>query len=93
MAKAEKFRTRWMSIKGATYEARIMVEGWTGAVTEVNAAADPATLEWSDTEKFDTVQGSALTPRLISATDRQFVSLYTVKHGDIAVDLYRNGSL
>ena len=93
MAKAEKFRTRWMSIKGAIYEARIMVEGWTGAVTEVNAAADPATLEWSDTEKFDTVQGSALTLRLISATDRQFVSLYTVKHGDIAVDLYRNGSL
>lgn len=60
---------------------------------EVELAADPVKLEWSEVEKFDPVRGCGATLRLISMADRQFYDMYSVEYGVIELNLYRNESL
>lgn len=61
-------------------------EGWP---LEITLAADPVTIEWSEVEKLDPVQGSCATLRLVSMNDRQFFDMYSVEYGSIELRIYR----
>ena len=78
-------------------EARYRIEIWgegNNVAREISVDFDaPAMIEWAEVAKLDPVQGSALTLRLISESDREFVGLYTVAEGAWRVDIYRNGDL
>lgn len=69
---------------------------WTGegdapADTEakelVFSADSPLVLEWTATEKYEPVQGSSATLRVVSETDREFIGLYTVKTASVRLDV------
>lgn len=69
---------------------------WTGegdAPTDTEAKElafpgdSPLVLEWTATEKYESVQGSSATLRVISETDREFIGLYTVKAASVRLDV------
>lgn len=78
-------------------EARYRIEIWgegNNVAGEISVDFDaPAMIEWAEVAKLDPVQGSALTLRLVSESDREFVGLYTVEEGAWRVDIYRNKAL
>lgn len=56
-------------------------------------AGSPLTIEWSRTDKYNPMQPSNATLKLISDTDREFVGLYAVKPGAVRMDvLFRLGN-
>lgn len=71
---------------------------WTGdgdapadtAATEISFPADnPLVLEWQSTEKYEPVQSSSATLKVISDTDRQFIGLYTTKAASVRLTVFR----
>ena len=50
-------------------------------------------LEWGEVGKLDPVQGSSLTLRLVSRSDREFTGLYSATGGVWRVDVLREGVL
>jgi hypothetical protein len=54
---------------------------------------EPAEIEWSEVDKLEPVQGSALTLTLLSTSDRQYIDLYSVETGEVWAEVWRNGSL
>lgn len=77
----------------ACYRIEIWGEG-NNVAREISVDFDaPAMIEWAEVAKLDPVQGSALTLRLVSESDREFVGLYTVEEGAWRVDIYRNDDL
>lgn len=48
----------------------------------------PIEIEWEETDKITPIQPSAMTVRLISRSDREFVDLYTVEAGGIMGTFY-----
>lgn len=54
----------------------------------------PVEIEWEEKDKIEPVQSSAMTVRLISRTDREFVNLYSIEAGSITGSFFnlRNGT-
>ena len=53
----------------------------------------PLTIEWSEKEKHDVIHGSCATLNIISQADRKYLDLYTVRYGDVRLDVYRDNVL
>lgn len=86
-------RPAWIAGREARYRIEIWGDG-SHVAREISVEFDaPAVIEWAEVTKLDPVQGSALTLRLISESDREFVGLYTVEEGAWRVDIYRDGDL
>lgn len=61
---------------------------------ELTLPADtPVEIEWHDTTPLTPVQGSSLTLKLHSLTDRQYLYLHTAADGDIRADIYLDNYL
>jgi hypothetical protein len=64
------------------------------SLDELNFPYDePAVIEWEETDKLSPIQGSALTLKVNSDYDRQFLRLYTTKPGAVIIKVYRNDTL
>lgn len=85
---------RFLSRKQVEYVVNIYREG-----VDVKTPGDlvfgevPAEIEWSEVDKLEPVQGSALTLTLLSTSDRQYTDLYAVQTGEVWVELLRKGEL
>lgn len=88
------YRGEFLSKRGVTWKVEILKEGFAGQVTELTFPADtPLEFNWSETDKLEPVQASSATLKVVSESDRQFISLYTVAVGDVRMDVYRNNVL
>ena len=82
------------SQNGTLYRIEILSPDSSNIPTEVRFPADtPIEIEWQETSKLDPVQGSSLTLKLLSESDRHFINLYQVAVGSVVCRLYRNGAL
>lgn len=82
-----------------SHEWQIRIEPAAGSgmdmpFVEMDMPADtPAEIEWQDTDLLAPVQGSALTLKLHSLTDRQHLYLHAAADGDIRADIFLDGGL
>lgn len=84
----------FVSNAGVLYRAEIWQEASKPfPVYEVNFSSEGIQIEYSDIEKWATVQGSSATVSLWSVVDRQYADLYTVKEGDVILEIMRDGEL
>ena len=56
-------------------------------------AVEPLIIDWGETSKETPICGSTATLSIESPGDRTYISLYTVKPGEIGLDVYREGAL
>ena len=97
MAKYLRYWGEFTSRKGTLWRVEIRQE-WSGggdmpedtAAQEVFFPADsPLVIEWQSTEKYEPVQASCATLKVMSDTDRQFADLYTVVPASVRLDVFR----
>lgn len=91
MSMGVRYKGGFYSYNNILYEIEILQEGYSGAVTTVGFTDTPLVIEWDEVDKLEPVMSSSAKLQLFSDSDRQFVSLYTVKAGSIRLDVYRNG--
>ena len=51
------------------------------------------TIEWGEVERWEVLQGSTATLRIISPGDRTYLDLYAIRVGEVRMDVYRDGAL
>lgn len=56
-------------------------------------AVEPLVIDWGETSKETPICGSTATLSIESPGDRTYINLYTVKPGEIGLDVYREGAL
>lgn len=56
-------------------------------------AVEPLIIDWGETSKETSICGSTATLSIESPGDRTYINLYTVKPGEIGLDVYREGAL
>jgi hypothetical protein len=56
-------------------------------------ADEPVMIEWDEQDKLAPVQGSMLTLKVESMSDRQFIDLYTTTAGAVVITVKRDGAL
>ena len=56
-------------------------------------AVEPLVIDWGGTSKETPICGSTATLSIESPGDRTYINLYTVKPGEIGLDVYREGAL
>ena len=93
MALAKRYEGGFNSLGDIAYRFEIWQEGFAGNPTEIAVTDDPLTIEWAETDKLEPVHSSSAKLQLYSDSDRQFVDLYTIKAGNVRLDIYREGSL
>lgn len=94
MALALRYQREFYSLDAVIWRIEIFQEGFAGQAAVIDVADEsPLVIEWPETGKMDPIQASSATVRLISGSDGQFLDLYTVRAGDVRLDVYRNGSL
>ena len=54
---------------------------------------EPLLIEWNTTTKDEVMCGSTATLTIVSPGDRTYLDLYSIKVGQIRLDVYRNGNL
>lgn len=92
------YRSEWRgrAARGAGSVWRLEIEPAEGATSWAPVALaweDPAVIEWGTVSKEEPVQGSGLTLRLVSESDRAFTGLYSADAGVWSVRVYRDGAL
>ena len=75
-----------------TWRIEIWQEGYSGTHEEVTLSGNPLTITWSHADKYDSLQPSSATLELLSNEDRRFLDMYTVKAGNIRLDVLLNGT-
>ena len=63
------------------------------AVQDFDFDLQAAVISWKQTEKWEPLQGSSCTLRVVSPTDRAFIDLYAAEPGDVVLHFYRDSSL
>ena len=92
MGKHARYKAEFFDRNDRKYRIEILQEVEEASAEwplDVTLAADPVTIEWSEVEKLDPVQGSCATLRLVSMNDRQFFDIYSVEYGSIELRVYR----
>ena len=93
MSKKLRYKGGFYSRRKTLYEVEIWQEGYVGPVGEIAFCDVPLEIEWPAADKFEPVQSSRATLQLYSDEDRQFVDMYSIRAGNIRMDVKRNGSL
>ena len=93
-----RYYTDFMSCAAFRHEHsahyRLEIHGPTGSSRQLTLAGDdPVVIEWQTVSKTEPVQGSSLTLRLVSASDREFTHLYTTEVGEWWIKVFRNEEL
>lgn len=60
---------------------------------EIFLSSNPVEIEWKEIDKIDPIHSSSATINLLSDSDRKFIDLYTVKVGDVRLDIYRSNQI
>jgi len=70
----------------------ILQDGYTGAVTDLTGSDSPFTIHWlgEGTDKMDVIKGSTAQLRVMSTTDRQFLSLFTSTSRKYMISAWKN---
>lgn len=55
-------------------------------------AEEPLTIEWDDVERWEVLQGSTATLRIVSPGDRTYADLYSIKPCEVRMDVLRDGA-
>lgn len=91
-----RYSGSFVSRKGVVWRADILQEADT-AFQDIGSlefpADEPLSIEWSRTDKEESLCGSTATLRIISPGDRTYEDLYTIEVGRIRMDVYRDGAL
>lgn len=88
-----RYRGEFGSQTLVQWRCEIWQEGFAGEAGELMFPADePLLIEWEGKEKWEVIQGSMATLRLLSPGDRTYIDLYTLRSGNIRLDVYRNES-
>lgn len=77
----------------ALYRIEIYGNEGTEAKEMTLSGNDPVVIQWGQVSKIDPVQGSSLTLRIVSETDREYLHLYTTEIGEWTIKVFRNGNL
>lgn len=93
MAYGRIYTGSFYSIRGTVWSFDILRSDAEDSAVEVTPAAEPLFIEWPEKGKHEPVRSSAATLKLISASDRQFIDLYSIAPGEVRLDVYRDGSL
>ena len=91
MAYGEKYRVYAdHQFGGDSRYAKIMMDGYSGAVTELTGGLTPITLDCpsSDADIFDPICGTELVLQILSLTDEQFIEFATSKNRQYMAVLY-----
>lgn len=56
-------------------------------------AEEALTIEWDEVERWDVIQGSTATLRLLSPGDRTYEGLYSIRVGEVRMDVRRDQAL
>lgn len=95
MALGVRYKGEFRSLGGALWRVEILQEGYGGSAPGVLTlpGETPLQIEWAEADKMEPVRSSAATLTVVSDSDRQYVDLYTVKVGEVRLDVYRNDVL
>lgn len=96
MAMHKRYSGDFLDIKGQAWTCEIWQESSSDyeEVGVLDFPADPTlTIEWLKTEKHEVICGSTATLTLNSPDDRTYYDLYSVRPGQIRLDVYRGDSL
>lgn len=96
MAMHKRYSGDFLDIKGQAWTCEIWQESSSDyeEVGELDFPADtPLVIEWTRKEKHEVICGSTATLTLASPGDRTYFDLYTVRPGQIRLDVYRGDSL
>ena len=96
MAMHKRYSGDFLDIRGQAWTCEIWQEASEGyeEVGELDFPADtPLVIEWTRKEKHEVICGSTATLTLASPGDRTYFDLYTVRPGQIRLDVYRGDSL
>lgn len=63
------------------------------AASDFDFDLQAAVINWKQTEKWEPLQGSSCSLRVVSPGDRTFIDLYAAKPGDVLLRLYRDDTL
>lgn len=89
-----RYRGEFGSQTQVQWRCEIWQEGYAGDAGELMFPADePLLIEWEGREKWEVIQGSMATLRVLSPGDRTYIGLYTLRSGNIRLDVYRNGAM
>lgn len=90
-----RYTGSFLSRHGVTWRCDILQESSTPfEVGELTfPASSPLVIEWPETAKHDTICASNATLTIESPGDRTYIDLYTIKAGDVRLDVYRNNVL
>lgn len=89
-----RYYGEFVSVRDIRYRVEIWQESVSGyEAGQLTFPVDAVALEWNRMAKHDPVMSSSATLRLVSATDRQFLDLYTTVPASVRLDVYRAGSL
>lgn len=90
----EIYHREFKNIEGVTWCVKIYdsnaPEGCESKEMSLSADA-PILIEWSEIDKITPIQTSSMTLKVISESDREYLSLYSIEPGTIKVELFREG--
>lgn len=95
MAKGIRYSGSFLSENNVRWRVDILQEGY-GSTVPINLvfpADSPLEISWESDDKVNPIQCSAVTLKLLSENDREFIDLYTVEVGAILLNVYRDGNL
>lgn len=95
MAKYKRYEGEFLSVGGVVNRVEIWQENNAAfTVGELSFPADsPLTIEWGEKGKEEVLLGSSATLKIISPGDRTYLDLYTVRYGDVRMDVYRDDQI
>lgn len=95
MAKYKRYEGEFLSVGGIVNRVELWQESDTAfTVGELSFPADsPLIIEWGEQSKEEVLLGSSATLKIISPGDRTYLDLYTVRYGDVRMDVYRDNQI
>jgi hypothetical protein len=89
MAFGQKYQGETYSNNGKHYYVKIYQDGWTGATTDIDIAANGITIDYPAVDDvFAPIRGSAMTINAISSEDFFFEDFFDTEFGDFKAELY-----
>lgn len=90
-----RYQGEFLSVNGVVTRVELWQESDVAyEVQELEFPAEsPLIIEWGEHQKYDVLAGSSATLKIISPGDRSFLDLYTVKYGEIRMDVYRDSQI
>ncbi|MBQ6577223.1 MAG: hypothetical protein IJL91_05695 [Bacteroidales bacterium] len=95
MAMQLRYAGEFLSVRNDAWRCEILQESESAFIVGdlVFPADEPLVIEWEGTELEEPLCGSSATLKIESPGDRTYMDLYSVRAGNIKLNVFRNGSL